>query len=174
MTICLAQLSKSFFSDCQLDSCLYLVGYFVIRTFTLKKYFQLNVFPIGLGAPICLGSFQKVGLDSQPRKSWGFQQPSLDKSMLSLDEKLVIFHSAKNFRYFFRFWWQGRKRKCHNNFSFILPAEKKTRFAMQKFYFLWYFNYFLTNEASCKKNIWKSQKKFGRIYGRKHVIFGRY
>jgi hypothetical protein len=135
MTICLAQLSKSFFSDCQLDSCLYLVGYFVIRTFTLKKYFQLNVFPIGLGAPICLGSFQKVGLDSQPRKSWGFQQPSLDKSMLSLDEKLVIFHSAKNFRYFFRFWWQGRKRKCHNNFSFTL-RPKKTRFALQKNYFL--------------------------------------
>ncbi len=89
-----------------------------------------------------------------------------DVTWLSLDEKPVIFRSAKNFRYFFRFRWYGRKWKCHNNFSFILPAEKKTRFAMQKFYFLWYFNYFLTNKASCKKNIWKSKKKFGRIYGR--------
>ncbi len=75
---------------------------------------------------------------------------------LSLDEKPVIFCSAKNFRYFFCFRWYGRKRKWHNNFSFILPAEKKTRFAMQKIYFLWYFNYFLTNEA--KKYLKKSKK----------------
>ena len=54
---------------------------------------------------------------------------------LSLDEKPVIFCSAKNFRYFFRFRWHGRKRKCHNNFSFILLAEKKTDLPGKKIIF---------------------------------------
>jgi hypothetical protein len=43
---------------------------------------------------------------------------------VSLDEKPVIFRLAKNFCYFFRFQWYGRKRKCHYNFLFIIPAEK--------------------------------------------------